>query len=173
MKNFLWLFCKALLIGCICSPTSLFAQNVHPISNLPIIESKAAGNGDYYVIFLTGNGGWRKLAQSVAQYLNSKDISVLAINIKKYLWSEKKPSQIASDLQTLIDGYYNKWGQKKIVLLDYSMGAEILPFAVDCMEDKYIHELIDLILIGPWQKATFKVRIKDYFFEVNEGTDIY
>ena len=53
------------------------------------------------------------------------------------------------------------------------MGAEILPFAIDCMEVKYMDELIDLILIGPWQKATFKVKLWDYLFEVNKGTDIY
>jgi type IV secretory pathway VirJ component len=173
MKKILLLFCNALLIGATCSHTSLFAQNVQSTQNLPIIESKSTGNSDYYVIFLTGNGGYRKLAQSVTQFLNSKNISVLAVNIKKYLWSEKSPDQIACDLETLIDRYNNKWSRKKVVFLGYSMGAEILPFAIDCMEDKYMHELIDMILIGPWQKATFKVKIEDYFFEINKGTDIY
>jgi type IV secretory pathway VirJ component len=161
------------MISSIFSCTSLFAQKVQPTKNIPIIESKSNGNSDYYVIFLTGNGGWRKLAQSVTHYLNSKNISVLAINTKKYLWSEKEPAQIACDLEILIDQYNSKWGQKKVVFIGYSMGAEVLPFAIDYMEDKYIHILSDLILISPWQKATFKVKLRDYFFEVNKGTDIY
>jgi type IV secretory pathway VirJ component len=41
------------------------------------------------------------------------------------------------------------------------------------MNDKYINDVNDMILIGPWQKATFKVKLKDYFMEVNKGTDIY
>jgi type IV secretory pathway VirJ component len=64
-------------------------------------------------------------------------------------------------------------GQEKVVLIGYSMGAEVFPFAVNCLYDKYMDELIDLILIGPWQKATFKVKLADYFFEINKGADIY
>ena len=77
------------------------------------------------------------LVQSVTRYLNSKNVSVLAINTQKYLWSEKEPVQIACDIESLIDSN-DKWGQKKVVLMGYSMGAEVLPFAVNCMEDKYI-----------------------------------
>jgi type IV secretory pathway VirJ component len=162
-----------LLICSICSCTSLYAQKLQPTKSIPVIESKSSGNCDYYVIFLTGNGGWRKLAQAVTFYLNSKEVSVLAINTKKYLWSEKKPAQIACDLESLIDRYNIKWGQKNVVFIGYSMGAEVLPFAVDYMQDYYTNALHDMILIGPWQKATFKVKIRDYFEEVNEGTDIY
>jgi type IV secretory pathway VirJ component len=173
MKNILSMFCKVLLLGNICFQSSLIAQKVQPTVNLPVIESRSNGNNSYYVLLLTGNGGWKKLVQSVTSYLNSKDVSVVAVNTQKYLWSEKNPSQIACDIESLIDKYFNKWGQKKVVLMGYSMGAEVLPFAVNCMEEKYFGEINDLILIGPWQKATFEVKLKDYFFEVNKGLDIY
>jgi len=173
MRNILLFFCKTLLISSVCSYSSLYAQELQPTSNLPLIESRSKGERDYYMIFLTGNGGWRDLAQSVTHYLNSKNVSILAINTKKYLWREKEPAQIACDLEKLIDKYNIKWGKTKVVLMGYSMGAEVLPFAVNCMEDKYLHELNDIILIGPWQKATFKINLLDYFYEVNKGLDIY
>jgi len=173
MKNILVTSLKIFLIVSISCHTSLFSQKLLPTKIIPVIESRTYGKNDYYVIFFTGNGGWRDLAQSVTQYLNSKGISVLAINTKKYLWSEKKPAQIACDLESLIDCYSTKWGPEKVVLMGYSMGAEVLPFAVNCLEDKYRSELIDLILIGPWQKATFKVNLLDYVMEVNRGDDIY
>jgi type IV secretory pathway VirJ component len=173
MKNIQLIFCSALLIGTIRSHSSLYAQEVRPNNNLPVIESGSGGKNHFYVILLTGNGGWRDLVQYVTRYLNSKDISVLAINTKKYLWSEKKPAQIACDLESLIDLYDSKWGKNEVVLMGYSMGAEVLPFAVNCMKDNYLHELDDLILIGPWQKATFEVKLEDYIFEVNKGSDIY
>jgi type IV secretory pathway VirJ component len=160
-----------IIIVCFCS--SVFAQTLQPTTDLPVIESRSKGPGEYYVIFLTGNGGWRNLVQSVTHYLNSKNVSVLAINTKKYLWTEKEPLQIACDLERLIDHYNNKWGQTQVILMGYSMGAEVLPFAVNCMEDKYLNELCDIILIGPWQKATFKVSLLDYFVEINKGADIY
>lgn len=141
--------------------------------SIPVIESRSDGKNDYYVILFTGNGGWRNLVRTVTWYLNSKNVSVLAINTKKYLWSERKPAQIACDLQTLIDRYNIKWGQDKVVLMGYSMGAEVLPFAVNCMNYKYSNIYKDIILIGPWQKATFKVKLVDYVFDINQGTDIY
>ena len=171
MKHIVRLLYGILLISGI--SVSVFSQELKPTKKLPLIESGTNGYRDFYIIFLTGNGGWRDLAQSVTQYLTSKNIPVLAINTKKYLWTEKSPAQIACDLEKLIDQYNVKWTKTKVVLIGYSMGAEVIPFAVNCMEPKYTNQLNDIILIGPWQKATFKVNLLDYVMEVNKGADIY
>jgi len=154
------------------SLTSLIAQNVQPTKNLPIIEYKSTGISAYYVIFITGNGGMKNLEKSIHQYLNIRNISVVVINAKKYFWSEKCPAQIGCDLETLMNQYNRKWGETKVVLMGYSLGAEVLPFAVNKMRDQYKKKIFDLILIGPSQKAIFKVRPLDYFFGANKGTEI-
>ncbi len=173
MKHCLLICYTILLFLIILSDSSLPAQDLKPTKKLPLIESGTNGDSDFYIIFLTGNGGWKELAQSVTQYLTSKNIPVLAINTKKYLWTEKGPAQIACDLEKLIDKYNDKWTKTKVVLVGYSMGAEVIPFAVNCMENQYLDQLNDIILIGPWQKATFKVNLLDYIMEVNKGADIY
>ena len=173
MKSIMLYLCILILVSQVCSYPPISAQIVQPTRKLPLIESKTLNNNGYYVILLTGNGGWRKLVQSLTRYLNSKNVSVLALNTKQYLLSEKKPVQIACDLENLINRYDSKWGQEKVVFLGYSMGAEVLPFAVNSMNDKYREKIQDLILIGPWQKATFKIKLADYFYEVNKGADIY
>lgn len=122
MRNALLLFCKVMLISNFYSYRSLAAQQVKPTENIPIIESKSPGNNGYYAILLTGNGGWHNLVKSVTNYLNSKNVSVLVINIHEYLRSEKKPAQIACDLESLIDRYNIKWGKDKVVFVGYSMG---------------------------------------------------
>lgn len=172
MKKILTLFCILLAGVTIDGTASLFAQKVQPTQHLPIIEARSTGTGDYYVIFFTGNGGWRNLVRSVTHYLNERNISVVAINTKKYLWSEKLPAQIGCDLESLVARYDRKWSGKKVVIMGFSMGAEVLPFAVNCMGAKFTSEIYDLILISPWQKATFKVKIRDYFSEVNSGADL-
>ena len=173
MKNSSFLLFNVLLISSMCLHSPLFGQDLQPTKKLPLIICQSKVSSDFYVIFLTGNGGWKDLAQSVTTYLNSKNISVVAINTKRYLWSEKKPEQIACDLETLIDRFNHKWDQTKVVLLGYSMGAEVIPFAVNSMKEEYRNKLSDIILIGPWQKATFKVNLLDYVMEVNKGKDIY
>jgi type IV secretory pathway VirJ component len=151
----------------------LFGQELHPTAKMPLIENRSEGKSGYFVILLSGNGGWRDLDKSVTAYLNSRKISVLGLNTKQYLLSEKKPAQIAVDLEKLIDQYGSKWKNSQVVLIGYSMGAEILPFAVNRMNERYTKKIQNVILIGPWQKATFKVKLADYFYEVNEGEDIY
>jgi type IV secretory pathway VirJ component len=173
MRNILFLFINIILAEILLPAEMLVSQDLVPTRNIPVIESKVTGNSGFYIIFLTGNGGWKNLAKYITSYLNSKEISVLAINTKKYLLSEKKPEQIACDLETLVDRYGTKWNADRVVFIGYSMGAEVLPFAVNRMGEKYLSRLEDLILIGPWQKATFKVKLADYLYEVNKGEDIY
>jgi type IV secretory pathway VirJ component len=173
MRRILLLLCTLILLCTIVSNTIVTARETKPSRHLPLIESRTPGNSDYYVIFFTGNGGWRDLARSVTHYLNSKNLSVLVINTKKYLLLGKKPERIACDIENLIDRYSSRWNKENVLLLGYSMGAEIIPFAVNCMDDRYVHKLNDLVLIGPWQKATFRTRLSDYVVEINRGADIY
>jgi len=173
MRNILFLFCYILLLYKLDSCAPLQAEQLQPTKKLSVIECKSSGNAGYYVILFTGNGGWRPLVKSIAQYLNSKNISVLAINTEKYLHNEKRPGQIACDLEDLMVQYKNKWGMGKVVFMGYSMGAEVLPFAVNNMADKYKNDIMDLVLIAPWQKAEFKDKLAYHFFDTDNGADIY
>jgi type IV secretory pathway VirJ component len=167
-------FCQGILIILILLvPIPVFGQQMHATENMPLVESTSDGRSDYYVILLSGNGGWRDLDKAVTTYLNSKNVSVLGLNTKQYLLSEKSPDQIAFDLETLMERYDAKWKYDKIVLIGYSMGAEILPFVINRMNERYTKKIQNLILIGPWQKATFKVKLADYLYETNEGEEIY
>lgn len=152
--------------------TSVVAQNISANSNLPIIESLANGRGDFFVIFLTGNGGYNKLEKTINYDLNRRNISVVAVDARKYFWYEKSPVRIARDLESLIDRFNSRQGEKKIVLIGYSMGAEILPFAFNSLGVNYRRKISDMIMIGPSQKAVFKIRPWDFLFNENKGTDI-
>jgi type IV secretory pathway VirJ component len=173
MRSNFTIYFRLVLNAVIFLSTPVLGQDIHATANIPVIENASRGKSGYYVILLSGNGGWRDLDKSLTAYLNSKDVSVLGLNIKQYLLSEKKPEQIAFDLQTLMDKYDILWKCDKVVLMGYSMGAEILPFAVNQMNERYTKKIQNIVLIGPWQKATFKVKLADYFYEVNEGKEIY
>jgi type IV secretory pathway VirJ component len=171
MKNASFVLFRILLL--LPFTTKVSGQEFHATANMPLIENISAGKSNFYVILLSGNGGWRDLDKSVTAYLVSKNISVLGLNTKQYLLSEKNPVQIAFDLETLMDRYGIKWKHDKVVLIGYSMGAEILPFAVNRMNEQHTKKIQNIILIGPWQRATFKVKLADYLYETNEGEEIY
>jgi type IV secretory pathway VirJ component len=172
MKYKIRLIFSALFIGNICFNSLGLAQKPNPTKNIPVIESKSEGKRDFYVILFTGNGGWKPLVKSITQYLNSQNVSVVAINSYKYFRSGKKPEQIACDLEEIIDRYNMQWGMGRVVLLGYSMGAEVIPFAVNHFDKKYADMLQDIVMIAPWQKATFKDKWVYHVFDIDKGLDI-
>jgi len=173
MKIFFNSFCKAFIFITLWSVTSLYAAKVQAIRNIPTKESVSTGNCDYYVIFLTGDLGFLNFDKAIVHYLNVKNVSVVVINSKNYFRSEKSPGQMGRDLGYVINQYNRKWNQHKVILMGYSMGAEVIPFAVNRMDEKSRLELMDILLIAPGQKAIFRLKPTDYLFEEKKGTDIY
>src|ERR1035437_7955669 len=89
---------------------SLIAAPAH--HNLPVLEFPVENGPNYFVILFSGDGGWKTIDQSMTNNLNAGKISVVALNMMKYLWTEKSPLQIAKDLEKLIDFYTKKWGKQ-------------------------------------------------------------
>jgi len=173
MKIFFFPFLKVFLIITLLFNVSLYAAKVQTLKVIPTIESASAGKSDYYVIFLTGDFGFLNFDKAIVRYLNIKNVSVVVVNSKSYFRSAKSPAQLGHDLGYLINQYNRKWNQHKVVLMGYSMGAEVIPFAVNRLDEKSKLQLRDIILIAPGQKAIFRLKPTDYLFEEKKGTDIY
>ena len=173
MKFFVSSFCKVFIFIILCSNATLFAQKVQRTKHLPTLESVSTGQSDFYVVFLTGDFGFRNFEKAIVHYLNRKNVSVVVVNMKNYFWSEKSPAQLGHDLEFIINQYNRKWSKDKVIFMGYSMGAEVLPFAVNRLDDNHKRQLIDVVLIGPSQKAIFRLKPTDYLFEGKKGTDIF
>ena len=173
MRLFLLTFWFVFIVSSFWVNGSLFAQKVQTKKKLPIIEAVASGNRDFYVIFLTGDFGYMNFDRVIVHRLNIKKVSVVVLNAKTYFYSKKSPAQLGYDLGSVINQYNRKWNRNKVILMGYSMGAEVLPFAVNRLEEKYRLQLKDVILIGPSQKAIFRLKPTDYLFEEKKGTDIF
>lgn len=155
------------MISLVFAGTQGFSQKT-----LPLIEAPVTAKHNTMVIFFSGDGGWRELDQAVTAYLNAKDIPVIGVNTKKYLWEEKKPAVIAGDIQMLIKKYGSLWKASNIILIGYSMGAEILPHSVNDLEPEYADRVKDMILIAPAQNACYEVKLIFYAYDTNEGEPI-
>ena len=105
--------------------------------------------------------------------MNVKKVSVVVLNTERYFWTKKNPAQLGHDLETIMTKYSGKWGKTKVVFIGYSMGAEVLPFAINHLGEKSKIQLLDNIFIAPSQKAIFRLKPTDYLFEEKKGTDIY
>jgi type IV secretory pathway VirJ component len=173
MNLFLFRFCKVFIFITLWFNAPIYARKAQTTKNFPTIESKSKGNCDFYVIFLTGDFGFLNFDKAIVHDLNAKNVSVVVINSMKYFQSAKSPAQLGSDLGSIINQYNRKWNQRKVVIMGYSMGAEVIPFAINRLDEKSLLQLMDIILIAPAQKAIFRLKPTDYLFEDKKGTDIY
>jgi type IV secretory pathway VirJ component len=161
-----------IIAGVIFNDQGLKACSFEIRNNLPILEFPVESNQDYFVLLFTGDGGWKSIDQSITSNLNVKKVPVVALNIMKYLWNEKKPLQVAKDLELLIDSYLRKWNKQHVVVIGYSLGAEILPFTLNLTNIYYLAKIKDLILIAPSQRTSFKIKVKNYIVDDNEGQEV-
>ena len=173
MNLLLFRFCKVFIFITLLSIPSLLAEKVQTARNIPAKESVSSGNCDYYVIFFTGDFGYLNFDKAIVHYLNVKNVSVVVINSKNYFRSAKNPVQLGRDFGYIINQYNKKWNQHKVVLMGYSMGAEVIPFAINHLDEKTRLQVMDVVLIAPGQKAIFRLKPTDYLFEEKKGTDIY
>ncbi len=103
------------------------------LRNLPLTEIPAAKPGSWMAVVVSGDGGWRDLDKEIGEQLAARGAPVVGVDSLRYFWSAKTPDEVARDLAAIIDAYGDSWGTQKVVLVGYSFGAAVLPFAVnDC-----------------------------------------
>lgn len=153
--------------------TELFAQNGKDrLKDLPVTEYYAKGNSDYFVVMYTGDGGWRPLDIQLAKFFNRKMISLVGVDSRSYFWSHKSREQVGKDLRTIINNYRVRWKKDKVVLIGYSFGADISPFAYDGITDNLKKEVKKIILIAPSEHAQFEIKLISYLYTPHEGMPV-
>jgi type IV secretory pathway VirJ component len=108
-------------------------------------------------IVLSGDGGWRDLDKTISEKLQSAGVSVVGWDSLRYFWSRKSPDHVASDLGAIVDTFLSRWGGSKVVLVGYSFGADVLPFACDRLSPETKAHIVQLSLLGSRQPISKSV----------------
>ncbi|MHB1312760.1 MAG: AcvB/VirJ family lysyl-phosphatidylglycerol hydrolase [Gemmatimonadaceae bacterium] len=150
---------RATLLG------ALLAAAAHParaqVDDLPLTELPAKGNGTLFAVFLTGDGGWQSLDAGVSAQLVARGIPVVGFNQRDYLWHRKTPDQAGADLARIITTYAARWHRDSVVVIGYSRGAGIAPFAVNRLPAALRGTVRLVVLIGAEHGAGFQFHMRD------------
>lgn len=153
--------------------TRLSAQDMeNRLKQIPVTEYYAKGKPDYFVILYTGDGGWRQLDVQLAKFFNSKYIPLVGIDSRSYFWSRKSKKQIGNDLRLIMNKYRAKWKKDKVVLIGYSFGADISPFAYVNIPEKRRKEIKKIILVAPSEHAQFEIKLISYLYTPTDGAPV-
>ncbi|MGK9231740.1 virulence factor family protein [Inquilinus limosus] len=129
------------------------------VGSLPLEELQAASPSPTLAIIYSGDGGWQDLDKTIGEALQSKGISVVGVDSLRYFWSERTPEQTAKDLAHIIDHYGKAWGAQRVILIGYSFGANVLPFAYNRLPAAEKAKVDQISLLGLAERTDFEIRV--------------
>ncbi|MEO8366433.1 MAG: AcvB/VirJ family lysyl-phosphatidylglycerol hydrolase [Pseudoxanthomonas sp.] len=132
------------------------------LGNLPLIELPATGDGDTFAVLLSGDGGWAGLDKEVADAMVAKGIGVVGFDSLRYFWKARTPDELALDVGRTLHYYAAHWKKSKVVLVGYSQGADVLPFAVNRLPAATRAMVAQTVLMGLGDNASFEFHLANW-----------
>jgi type IV secretory pathway VirJ component len=133
------------------------------VRNLPlfITASKIENKDAPVALILSGDGGWRKFEQQIADKLSLQGIPTIGLDVKKYFWDRKTPDETTSDMVAAINYYMGEWKRSHLLLAGYSLGAEIVPFIASRMTEEMRSKVSMMVMLSPSPTTDFEVHVSD------------
>jgi type IV secretory pathway VirJ component len=140
--------------------------------DLPIVEVPAradAAPSDSFAIIMSGDGGWAGLDQDIAAALAADGIPVAGLDSLRYYWSARTPEGLATDTDRMIRYYLAHLNKKRVLLIGYSQGADVLPFAVNRLPPATRQRVALTAVLGMSEHALFEFHLSSWISDSNAG----
>ena len=125
----------------------------------PVVELPAKSEFDTLAIVYSGDGGWRDLDKSIAEYLQAHGVPVVGVDTLRYFWAKKKPEDAAADLADLIGTYTENWKTRRVLLIGYSFGADVLPAMISHLPQADRDRIAQVSLLGLGSTIDFEISV--------------
>jgi type IV secretory pathway VirJ component len=104
------------------------------LPDLPLVELPATNHVPPHgrmAIILSGDGGWRRIDDRIADRFRESGIPVVGFNTPDYYGQRRTPEEAADALAQVMRHYSAAWKSPHVVLVGYSRGADVLPFMIN------------------------------------------
>ena len=133
------------------------------LADLPLLELPEPGaTGDTLAVVVSGDGGWAGLDQELAAHLAASGVPTVGLNSLKYFWTQRTADEAAKDVARVIRHYLSSWGKKRVLLVGYSFGADVLPFVVNRLPADLQSQIETVSLLGLDSTASFEISVADW-----------
>jgi type IV secretory pathway VirJ component len=151
------------LLGLLAEPA---ADSTDALAGLPLVDLPALGDSTTYqqtvAIFYSGDGGWRDLDKDLAALLQRHGLAVVGVDVLRYFWKPQTPEQTAQDLDRIITSLHHDRGVRRVVLIGFSFGADILPAAYNRLSAEARAMVVQMSLLGVSKAADFEVTVSGW-----------
>jgi type IV secretory pathway VirJ component len=133
-----------------------------PLTGLPIVEVPTQRAGTRFAVLLSGDGGWAGIDKDLGAALAAQGVPVAGFDSLRYFWRARTPEGLAQDLDRLIRYYAAHWQRREVILIGYSQGADVLPFALNRLPADTRRMVRLQALLAPGQKAAFEFKVSNW-----------
>jgi type IV secretory pathway VirJ component len=140
--------------------------------DLPVIEVPAKPGSppsDVFAILMSGDGGWAGLDQDIAGALSASGIPVVGLDSLRYYWTARTPEGLAADTDRMIRYYRTRFDKKRVLLVGYSQGADVLPFAVNRLPPASRQHVALAAILGMSEHAVFEFHLANWVSDDSSG----
>lgn len=143
-----------------------FLYLVSRVSALPLphafLKSPSANPKALAIVF-SGPAGWIGFDHRLGEALSESKMDVMGIDYLRYFfWKKKTPALLAQDLTDMIQAWTQEKGESaKVVLVGYSKGADVLPFAINLLSDEMKSRIQLVTLISVSRLANFTLHLSN------------
>jgi type IV secretory pathway VirJ component len=144
------------------------------VPQLPLVEARPANAGRTLAVIWSGDGNWAAFVHRLADALNARGVAVVGLKSRAYLTAQpaKTPDLAGKDLERLLRAYLGAWSVDTVLLVGYSRGADLLPFAVSRLPDELRRQVRLLALISPSVNASFAFHWNDIISNPHRASDL-
>jgi type IV secretory pathway VirJ component len=143
-------------------PQAAMAAPPAQLDGLPIVEVPTTQAGKRFAVLLSGDGGWAGIDKSLGTALAAQGVPVAGFDSLRYFWGPRTPEELAADLDRVIRYYAAHWSRSEVLLVGYSQGADVLPFALNRLPAATRASVRMTALLGPGQKASFEFHLTNW-----------
>jgi type IV secretory pathway VirJ component len=134
---------------------------------LPLLEIEAQPqgqyiNGDVFALIISGDGGWANIDKDIANGLAAQGIASVGWNSLEYFWEGKTPAIAGNDLQQVLTTYSQRWHKAKVILIGFSMGADVMPFMVNQLDSSTKGTIVSVNLLNPSTTVDFEFHLSGW-----------
>lgn len=146
-------------------PRPAAAGKTESVDDLGLVELPARqatavpGADDLFAILLSGDGGWADIDKDIGEQLSRAGLPVVGWNTLQYFWNRKTPEVAGADLQRVVAHYRQLWGKSRVLLIGFSLGADVLPFMVSRLPAAERARIADIALLSLSHGVDFEFHV--------------
>lgn len=157
-----------LIIASACNSVRIPASASDPgegARTLPLREMPARGDsgGGVMAVLLTGDAPVRGLGDRLAGELARGGVPTVVWSSFRYYVVPRTPEQAAADLDRVVRHYAGRWSRGRVVLVGFSMGADVLPFLVNRLPPETRSRVGGVALLSLADYAVFEFRVEQWW----------